>query len=307
LNWEQVRGFNQSKAGRTALMCLRNVRMGYEIAPLYDDAWTAWLNTEQHKNRSIPLGVDVPLYYSFTATIGGVRKNYGHINVRLKDGRVWNDGNIFSNLASFEQSHSNVSYAGWGESVNKVRVIKENANVTDEQKLTSQPIFNARFYLDTHADVRRHSNTLKFAEEHWLGHGIKEGRKSNRSFDVKQYLANYPDLRKAFGTDYRRAALHYFNNGIVEGRVATSTIPSRELEKATKALNDKQTEVAILQDDVAKLKVELKTLQNEWSACGKANNLLTKENEKLRAELGQTDKWTTFKALIRELFNFKGE
>ncbi len=32
-----------------------------------------------------------------------------------------------------------------------------------------------------------------------------------------------------------------------------------------------------------------------------------KEIETLKATQGTTDKWTTFKALIRELFNFKGE
>jgi len=239
--------------------------MGYEIAPLYDDAWTAWLNTEQHKNRSIPLGVDVPLFYSFTATIGGVRKNYGHINVRLKDGRVWNDGNIFSNLSSFEQSHSNVSYVGWGESVNKVRVIKEN-NVRNPNEKDVRDYFKSWLKRDPTATQIKHYTTRDW-----------------------RYLIDY-----VLG-EYKRT------------RDAEAKKLNDSVASLTKQLNDRKQEIEILQDDVAKLKVELKTLQNEWSACGKANNLLTKENEKLRAELGQTDKWTTFKALIRELFNFKGE
>lgn len=123
--YKQTKAFNQAKGGTKPYYCLQNVRLGYETAPLYDDAWTAWKNTQQHKNRTIPKGVDVPLYYSYTATIGGVRKNYGHINVRLANGTIWNDGKIFPNLKSFEQAWSNVHYVGWGESVNKMRVIKK--------------------------------------------------------------------------------------------------------------------------------------------------------------------------------------
>jgi len=127
---KQVRAFDSSKGGSKPYYCLQNVRLGFSIPPHYDDAWTAWQNTEQHKNRTIPTGVDVPLYYSFTATIGGVRKNWGHINVRYRDGRVWNDGKWFSSLSAFEKAYTNVSYVGWGESVNKVKVIEENSMVT---------------------------------------------------------------------------------------------------------------------------------------------------------------------------------
>lgn len=122
---KQVKSFNQSKGGKVPNFCLRNVRLGFAIPALYDDAWTAWKNTEQHKNRTIPK-LDVPLYYSYTATIGGVRKNYGHINVRLKDGRIWNDGKIFASLSAFEKAWSNVKYVGWGESINKVKVIEDD-------------------------------------------------------------------------------------------------------------------------------------------------------------------------------------
>jgi uncharacterized protein YukE len=125
---KQTRAFVPSKGGNRLYYCLQNVRLGFSIPPLYDDAWTAWQNTEQHKNRTIPTGVDVPLYYSFTATIGGVRKNWGHINVRYRDGRVWNDGQWFANLGSFERHYSNVSYVGWGESVNKVKVIEKGVS-----------------------------------------------------------------------------------------------------------------------------------------------------------------------------------
>ena len=38
------------------------------------------------------------------------------------------------------------------------------------------------------------------------------------NFNAKQYLANYADLQKAFGTDEDKAKQHYKDFGIKEGR-----------------------------------------------------------------------------------------
>lgn len=117
--YKQVKDFNEKKGGSIKLFCLRNVRLGYGIGPKYPDAAIAWKHTQQHKDRNIPKGVDVPLFYKWTP--------WGHINVRLADGRVWSDGRIYANLASYEKAAKNVKYLGWGESVNGVRVIKRSA------------------------------------------------------------------------------------------------------------------------------------------------------------------------------------
>lgn len=129
--WKQVKDFNRAKAGTKAGMCLQNVRLGYSIPGKYDSAWEAWKHTQQHGNRILPKGVDVPLFYDYTDKSGN---RYGHINVRLADGRVWNDGKIFASLASFTQAWGNVKYVGWGESVNDVRVIKEVQETEDMYK-----------------------------------------------------------------------------------------------------------------------------------------------------------------------------
>ena len=123
MSYKQVKAFSTAKAGKTKNMCLRNVRLGYEIPAKYDDAWTAWTKTQQHKDRNIPIGVSTPLYYSYITTINGVRQNYGHINVQLPDGRVWSDGEYFNSLSHYEAKKS-PTFVGWGESVNGVSVIK---------------------------------------------------------------------------------------------------------------------------------------------------------------------------------------
>src|SRR5690606_1509123 len=38
------------------------------------------------------------------------------------------------------------------------------------------------------------------------------------SFDERQYLASYPDLRAAFGADGTAATIHYIQHGFGEGR-----------------------------------------------------------------------------------------
>lgn len=121
MTYVQTRKFDQLKGGNTPLMCLQNVRLGYSIPAKYQNAITAWQHTQQHADRNIPTGVDVPLFYSWGTD--------GHINVRLADGRIWNDGKIFASLAAFEKAFTNVHYLGWGESVNDVKVIEKGADM----------------------------------------------------------------------------------------------------------------------------------------------------------------------------------
>ena len=125
--WTQVKPFDQSKATAIKNLCLGNVQRGYSIPGKYNSAWEAWENTEQHIS-TIPMGVDVPVFFAYTATIDGQNKNWGHIGVRLANGKFWSDGTTYNSIADYTKNHSPV-YVGWGESVNDVKVIKE-ASVT---------------------------------------------------------------------------------------------------------------------------------------------------------------------------------
>jgi len=124
MSYNQLKPFNQSTAGTIPKLCLSNVRLGYQIPPKYPTAWEAWLHTEQHTNRDVPEGVDVPLYYRYTATLDGLKANYGHINVRLANGTIWSDGRIFPSIEAYE-AWGIPEFVGWGESVNNVKVIEE--------------------------------------------------------------------------------------------------------------------------------------------------------------------------------------
>lgn len=122
MSFTQVISFDTAKGGNIPNLCLANVCKGYRIANKYGSAWEAWENTQQHPDRNIPDGLDVPLYYSYTTTIDGVTQNYGHINVRLKNGTVWSDGKTYNSINDYTANHS-PKYVGWGESINDVKVI----------------------------------------------------------------------------------------------------------------------------------------------------------------------------------------
>ena len=119
---QQAIPFNTSKGGNIKNFCLANVCKGYSIPNLFPSAWEAWLNTEQHRDAP-PLGLDIPVFFSYTATIDGITQNWGHIGVRLKDGHFWSDGNIYPSIDAYQANHT-PRYVGWGESVNNITILK---------------------------------------------------------------------------------------------------------------------------------------------------------------------------------------
>lgn len=128
MNFIQSIPFNTNKGGTTPKLCLANVTAGYGIANKYGSAWEAWGHTQQHTDHNVPTGVDVPIYYSYTTTIDGVTQNYGHINVHLKNGTVWSDGNIYASIDDYT-SKKLPKFVGWGESVNDFKVIKQGVTM----------------------------------------------------------------------------------------------------------------------------------------------------------------------------------
>lgn len=124
---EQVKPFKASRAGTKPYWCLQNVRLGYGLGPKHAYALLDWQkNLKQHKNQKFPAGVAVPVYWNWTGTVEGHTRNWGHIGVRLPDGRIWTDGKYFKSVAEVSSKYlSGGAYLGWGESVEGVRVVKE--------------------------------------------------------------------------------------------------------------------------------------------------------------------------------------
>lgn len=212
MGYQQVKRFDQNKAGNAKGMCLRNVRLGYGIAPKYDTAWDCWNNSPQ-STGDIPTGVDVPLYYSYTTTINGVRKNYGHINVRLANGTCWSDGKIYSSLTSYRIFHPLVSYKGWSTQVNGVAVLKyvQAPPVTPNK----MPPIGSKIKLAN--GTTRH--TFKAGTQTIAG--IIRVTDNSFVYTVQGYDSRYPNriliISKSAGGNGVALALFYTNGNKIDG------------------------------------------------------------------------------------------
>lgn len=128
--WKQVKDFNINKMGTTPGYCLQNVRLGFDIPPLYPDAKTAMEANKNagtlHPMSEIPTNVAVPVFCD-TASV------YEHVIVD-DHGTYYSDGKKVTNPQAFV-------YFGWGETLNGVRVVewvpdpvpqKSNEEIADE-------------------------------------------------------------------------------------------------------------------------------------------------------------------------------
>lgn len=105
--------------------------------------------------------------------------------------------------------------------------VKEAEKPKEEFVIEIQPpVFQPSYYLEVNPDVKKAGYKTSTAKNHWLKYGIKEGRPSAPNFHAKEYVANYPDLAKAFGKDYKQLLLHYYGFGINEGRSGRTLKPS---------------------------------------------------------------------------------
>lgn len=83
--------------------------------------------------------------------------------------------------------------------------------------------FDAKYYADTYPDLKA---AFGYDEQkllnHWKNHGIKEGRGASPVLDLAYYMANNPDLQKAYGaTNYTKAYQHFLNHGYAEYRASS--------------------------------------------------------------------------------------
>ncbi|TQV88846.1 hypothetical protein [Aliikangiella coralliicola] len=99
-------------------------------------------------------------------------------------------------------------------------LFSQNARaISNSEKLKSSLIFDCDYYVDKRNNYDlRNLKSCDAAKNHWLSHGVYEGRRSSPFFHVKDYVAMHSDLKKAYGTNYYKIALHYYNHGKSEGR-----------------------------------------------------------------------------------------
>ncbi len=82
-------------------------------------------------------------------------------------------------------------------------------------------VYNFEFYINKYKDLKETFGDDQYAAfDHFLKHGMSEGRQAKANFIVGIYKDNYIDLRNAFGNDLPKYYRHYIKYGIGEKRVA---------------------------------------------------------------------------------------
>jgi len=269
----QVKPFIIANAGTTKYLCLSNVRKGYGIPAYYLTATKAWNGTQQHRDRNFPSGCSVPVFYSWTGTVDGVKDNYGHIAVRLADGRVWSDGKYFANVDALVGSYlSNGSYLGWGESINNVRVVTQGATMATINDDVSRQI---GYHILGRNGYDGKPNALQSAQGDIMGKELSNAQMS--TFFLSAESRDWRDSRlpKLYA---ERDALKSVNANLTAERdrlaVANAELTKTvsrlngEVTGLTQTINEKQAEISTLQDEVAKVQAENKELKAQLATCG---------------------------------------
>ena len=82
-------------------------------------------------------------------------------------------------------------------------------------------VFDATYYANKYPDLKAAFGTdAAKLYNHFITHGIYEGRQGCAAFSAKAYLQKYSDLKNAYGNDYAQAVKHYLAHGYNEGRRA---------------------------------------------------------------------------------------
>lgn len=260
----QVKPFIIANAGTTKYLCLSNVRKGYGIPAHYSTAKKAWDGAKKQQNRNFPQGCSVPVFWSWHGTVDGVYADYGHVGVRLADGRIWTDGRYYASVDTLNNSYlsGKGSYLGWTEDLNNVTVVKPSGG--------DMPIPDADNYFGRYnklmMQVRGRGMTRDEFRKNIVGvsdltavERISDNAESDRATDAQQWaLANRATVEKR----------------IVELQRMLEDLDKRVKEQAsqllglTQTVNEKQAEISSLQDanaDLAKENAELKAL---LATCG---------------------------------------
>ena len=120
-----------------------------------------------------------------------------------------------------------IHYIEYGKEEGR-EVSGEDTVPSDKDSLTAQttygridysPVYNYEYYVNKYSDVKQaYGNNTDKVLQHFIQHGMSEGRTGNKDFNVYGYKSRYSDLRAAFGNDLKKYYMHYIEKGKGEGR-----------------------------------------------------------------------------------------
>lgn len=99
--------------------------------------------------------------------------------------------------------------------------MKAEAATNDELQAVSK-IFDANYYAMMYPDVaERGGGSPLYLLNHYIYHGVNEGRNASATFNATDYKNRYPDLVALYGDNMLAYAVHYGVAGAAEGRDGT--------------------------------------------------------------------------------------
>lgn len=110
-------------------LCLSFARRVFNISPKYSTATEAWEKAKHKHTDNLP-DVAVPVWFRWTGTVDGVRKNWGHVAVWVPGRGVVSSPSVGtanprwvgSVDAMVKALGNDAKYLGWSEDINEVRV-----------------------------------------------------------------------------------------------------------------------------------------------------------------------------------------
>jgi len=86
--------------------------------------------------------------------------------------------------------------------------------------------FNVKYYMENYPEPTFDNDPTRYML-HFLTKGMAAGYRGSEEFDPVSYRLYYPDLRKAYGNNWKLYYTHYLRHGQKEGRIPTGCTTMR--------------------------------------------------------------------------------
>lgn len=126
------------------------------------------------------------------------------------------------NAENFNMKHSirKLSDIGiFGRVKNSLKYKMQTRRLLKEPLSFWTPVFNPVDYAEINSDIyEKIGNDENELLRHFIIHGMNEGRRANKNFDINTYILYNKDVADIYNGNLRNCYLHYIENGQKEGR-----------------------------------------------------------------------------------------
>ena len=93
-------------------------------------------------------------------------------------------------------------------------------------------VYNYEYYINKYPYLKKKFKTRAAVLKRFVEYGMNHGARGSLNFNPKRYRANYPDLQKKYGYNWKQYYLHYMRTGKAEGRLARADVKTYKFKLA---------------------------------------------------------------------------